>query len=62
MSLVRLSTIIVSWNTRDLLERCIKSVLASIPESIQSEIIVVDNASTDGSPEMVRSRFPERIS
>ncbi|MGI5837227.1 MAG: glycosyltransferase family 2 protein [Chloroflexota bacterium] len=59
MSLVRLSTIIVSWNTRDLLERCIKSVLASIPESIQSEIIVVDNASTDGSPEMVRSRFPE---
>ncbi|MGH7554003.1 MAG: glycosyltransferase family 2 protein [Longimicrobiales bacterium] len=46
---------IVSYNTRDLLETCLKSAVAEGPESV----IVVDNASTDGSPQMVRSRFPD---
>lgn len=47
----KLSVIILSYNTRDVLIDCIKSVLKS--EDISFEIIVVDNASTDGSSESV---------
>lgn len=50
-----LSVVIVSWNTRDLLEGCLQSVLQSDP---RAEVIVVDNASDDGSPQMVAERFP----
>jgi len=47
-----LSIIIVSWNTRELLAQCLQSV----GENVQT--FVVDNASTDGSPDMVLERFP----
>lgn len=51
------SVIIVSWNARAFLLKCIESVLLQgVPDSI--EIIVVDNASSDGSPEAVRDNFP----
>jgi len=53
-----LSVIIVNWNVRDLLRRCLHSILASLP-ACQLEIIVVDNGSTDGSAEMVRMEFPQ---
>ncbi|MBO9370815.1 MAG: glycosyltransferase family 2 protein [Chloroflexi bacterium] len=53
-----LSVIIVNWNVRDLLRRCLHSILASLP-ACQLEIIVVDNGSTDGSAEMVRTEFPQ---
>jgi hypothetical protein len=53
----RISVIIVSWNTRELLRGCLNSIQASGGSLIQ-EIIVVDNASTDGSPEMVVKEFP----
>ncbi|MEJ5297383.1 MAG: glycosyltransferase family 2 protein [Armatimonadota bacterium] len=53
-----LSTIIVSFNTRDLLRDCLLSVLQETSH-LQHEIIVVDNASGDGSPDMVREQFPE---
>jgi GT2 family glycosyltransferase len=46
---------VVSFNTRELLEPCLHSVLAAGP----SEAVVVDNGSTDGSIELVRSRFPD---
>lgn len=51
----------MSWNTRDLLRRCLSSVDAqSLPEGHGSpEVFVVDNASSDGSPEMVRAEFPQ---
>ncbi|MCE2472052.1 MAG: glycosyltransferase family 2 protein [Anaerolineae bacterium] len=52
-----LSVIIVSYNTCDLLRNCLLSLCASVGPSL--EIIVVDNASTDGSAEMVRDEFPE---
>jgi N-acetylglucosaminyl-diphospho-decaprenol L-rhamnosyltransferase len=56
-----ISAIIVSWNTRDLLRACLQAVLAGPdgagPDGI--EVIVVDNASTDGTPEMVRREFPQ---
>jgi len=55
---MHLSIIIISWNTRDLLAACLDSVYAHPPEG-EFEVIVVDNASTDGSAQMVRERFPQ---
>ena len=52
-----LSVIIVSYNTCDLLRNCLRSLRASAGLSL--EIIVVDNASSDGSAAMVRDEFPE---
>ena len=54
------SIIIVNWNVRDLLERCLESIQRSAA-GMAHEIIVVDNASQDGSAEMVRERFPRAI-
>jgi GT2 family glycosyltransferase len=52
-----LSIIIVSFNTRSDLERCLESLTAS-PPAAAHEIIVVDNASHDGSTDAVRRRWP----
>jgi hypothetical protein len=49
---VRFSIIIVSWNVCDLLRQCLRS----LPEG--AEVIVVDSASGDGTPEMVAREFP----
>jgi GT2 family glycosyltransferase len=55
------SIIIVNWNGRDLLARCIESILKH-PPSAPYEIVVVDNASTDGSVEWLRAaRSDERL-
>ena len=51
------SVIIVNWNTKDLLAACLESVFAE-EGSVDCEVIVVDNGSSDGSVEMVRDRFP----
>lgn len=56
--MVTLSIVIVSYNVRDDLENCLRS-LAEHPPSASHEIVVVDNASSDGSAPMVRARFPE---
>lgn len=53
-----LSIGIVSWNTRELLDACLASISA-IPDRVTREVIVVDNASGDGSAEMVRADHPE---
>lgn len=52
------SVIIVSFNTREVLRQCLESVLEDA-SGLQSEILVVDNASTDGSPEMIEQDFPQ---
>ena len=52
-----LSIIIVSWNAKAYLQKCLKSI-AQVPGVPAMEIIVVDNASADGSPEMVEKEFP----
>ena len=52
-----LSVIIVSWNARDYLLKCLKS-LAYAQSKTAMEIIVVDNDSSDGSPEAVERDFP----
>ena len=52
------SIIIVNYNTRGLVKHCLQSVRdAGI--ALDYETFVVDNASTDGSSEMLRERFPE---
>ncbi len=54
-----LGVVIVSWNVRDRLAHCLESLISALDSaSIESRIIVVDNASRDGSVEMVRGRFP----
>jgi len=54
------SIIVISFNTRDLLRECLQSLLAEcarLPEGTTAEVLVVDNASRDGSAEMVESEF-----
>lgn len=55
--MIDVSVIIVNWNTKDLLLDCIKSLIETT-KKIKIEIIVVDNASSDGSPEAVQQNFP----
>lgn len=55
-----LSIIIVNWNTREYLRRCLTSI-REFPFSGETETIVVDNASDDSSADMVRERFPEVV-
>ena len=56
--MTRLAIVVVSYNARDDLARMLDSLTAA-PPSVPHEIVVVDNASTDGAPELVRSRFPQ---
>ena len=52
-----LSIVVVSWNTRDDLRACLAAVPAACG-ALSHEIVVVDNASRDGTPAMVRAEFP----
>lgn len=59
VAMLDLSVIIVNYNTRNLLDDCLDSLLAAVPPTNGLEIIVVDNASSDGSQEMVRKKYPQ---
>ncbi len=50
--------IIINWNTRDLLRACLRSLQAYIGNE-RYEILVVDNGSSDGSVEMIKTEFPQ---
>lgn len=54
-----ISVVVINYNRGDLLTRCLTSVLALTWRPL--EVIVVDNASTDGSPEMVERTFGARV-
>lgn len=53
------SIIIVNYNTQELLLACLESVFRTTQSRYQSEVIVVDNASADGSAEAVRHLYPQ---
>lgn len=55
---MRLSVVILSFNTRDLLGQCLRALRDSLA-GIDAEVFVVDSSSTDGSIELVRDEFPE---
>ncbi len=55
-----ISVIIVNYNVREFLEQCLNSVQRAL-NNIPSEIIVIDNASVDGSVPVIRQRFPDVI-
>jgi len=52
-----LSIIIVNWNVIELLANCLESIRVNL-KGIEYEVIVVDNASIDGSATIIRSRYP----
>jgi GT2 family glycosyltransferase len=54
-----LTTIVVNWNTVGLLDDCLRSILDSTPAGVDNHVIVVDNASHDGSVEHLRTNWPQ---
>lgn len=54
---VKLSVIILNYNTKELLEDCLNSIKKHMDE-VLLEVIVSDNSSTDGSPAMIKKKFP----
>jgi N-acetylglucosaminyl-diphospho-decaprenol L-rhamnosyltransferase len=52
------SLIIVSYNTREHTLRCLRDVLTRQPESVDVDVVVVDNASHDGSSDAIAAEFP----
>lgn len=57
---VDVSIIIVNWNTQDILKKCLKSIYTQT-QHINFEVILIDNASSDDSVQMVKEIFPEVI-
>lgn len=53
-----LSIIVVTWNGKKYTLECLQS-LTSQPSKLSVEIIVIDNGSTDGTPEAIRTEFPD---
>ncbi len=53
------TVVIPNWNGRDLLEKYLPSVIEALAANPRNELLIVDNGSTDGSAEFVRSRFPQ---
>ncbi len=58
--MIDLSIVIVSYNTKDFLIKCIQSI-EETAKDFAYEIIVVDNASADGTPELVKEKFKNVI-
>ena len=54
---MELSVIVVTYNQHDLLRKCLRSVLSAM-EGIRGEVVVVDNASVDATPEVMSEEFP----
>src|SRR5438105_4534823 len=53
----RVAVIILNWNNHRMTSECIHSLLAM--DAANFEIVVIDNGSSDGSPDMLRQEFPQ---
>lgn len=58
MNSVDVSIVIITWNIRGMVQRCLETI-HQWTSGVSYEVIVIDNHSTDGTVEMVRSSFPE---
>ncbi len=58
-ALASASVVIPNWNGKDLLEKYLPSIVEALAGNSGNEIVVVDNGSTDGSADFVRSHFPQ---
>jgi GT2 family glycosyltransferase len=56
--MIDISIIIVSWNAKELLDECLQSIYKN-PFKCELETIIVDNASTDGAPYLVKEKYPQ---
>ncbi|MDX6617474.1 MAG: hypothetical protein QOD60_2565 [Solirubrobacterales bacterium] len=56
---VRLSYCVVNTNGRELLLKCLEAIERTTPPGVEREVLVLDNASDDGSAAAVRDRFPD---
>ena len=56
---MKLSVVIVNYNVKHYLEQCLNSVCKAVGSVPSAEVIVVDNASSDGSVEYIKERFPD---
>ena len=54
---MKLSIVILCWNDREVITNCLSSIYAGTHQN-ELEVIVSDNGSTDGSPELIRKMFP----
>lgn len=55
---MKLSIVIISFNTKRIILDCLKSIYATAAD-LNPEVIVIDNASTDGSPQAIKQQFPQ---
>ncbi len=58
MSECVISVIMVNFNHKDDVSRCLKSLYEHLPEG-KSEVLVVDNRSTDGAPDLIADQYPD---
>jgi GT2 family glycosyltransferase len=56
---MKLGVVVLNWNGMDVTPRCLESILRS--SSSPDQIVVVDNASTDGSADLIRGRYPQVV-
>jgi len=54
----RVSVCIANWNCISMLRHCLESLFKQ-PQGVSFEVVIVDNGSEDGAPEMVRTEFPQ---
>jgi GT2 family glycosyltransferase len=60
VEVVDVSVCIASWNCADLLRKCLRSLFEN-PQGVRLEVVVADNASTDGAAEMIAAEFPQVV-
>ena len=56
---MKTAVVILNWNTKGFLEEFLPALISSVEKVDGAEVVVADNASTDGSMEMMANKFPE---